>query len=230
MGKRYKVIYADPPWQYDDKANAGERGADYKYDTMTLKDIYSLNVGDFADDNSVLFLWTTMPFLPSAISLMSAWGFKYKTVAFVWVKTPRGKPPTMKFDRNLVSSWYHQKKAVLYEYIDSMKLHWGMGSWTRANAELVLLGVRGKPHRVSKGVHSVVITNHRGIHSRKPGEVRRRIEALMGDVPMLEMFARPPVDDGWDVWGNQVDSSVDIKALTLSNLKKRLGAKFVKKD
>jgi len=45
-------------------------------------------------------------------------------------------------------------------------------------------------------------------HSKKPEEARRRIEALMGNVPRVELFARRPAP-GWDVWGNEVDSTID---------------------
>ena len=84
----------------------------------------------------------------------------------------------------------------------------GLGWWTRANVELCLLATRGHPKRQDNTVHQVVMSRIEG-HSKKPDEVRRRIERLMGDVPRVELFARqyPP---GWDVWGNQVNGSVDI--------------------
>lgn len=207
---KYKVIYSDPPWTYDDKCHSGERGVEYKYDTMTLSEIRRLNVSKYADDDCALFLWSTMPMIPEALKVMNAWGFRYKTVAFVWVKTPRGKEPSLKFSRNDILRWFHERKAVVVKILDYIKFHWGMGNWTRANSEVVLLGVRGKPKRVSKGVHSVVLAQHMGEHSRKPDEVRNRIVELMGDVPRLEMFARPPVAEGWNVWGKDVNDDVDI--------------------
>lgn len=84
---------------------------------------------------------------------------------------------------------------------------WGPGHWTRANAELCLLATRGRPKRRARNVHQVIIS-HVQEHSRKPDEARRRIEALMGDVPRVELFARRPAP-GWDVWGNEVDSTID---------------------
>ena len=120
-----------------------------------------------------------MPQLPVALAVMKAWGFTFKTVAFTWVKrTKHGK------------------------------LAWGMGSWSRANPEMVLLGVRGKPRRVDKGVHSVVEAEVRE-HSRKPDEVRHRIERLMGDGRRVELFAREKAE-GWDVWGNEVEDSFEF--------------------
>lgn len=98
----------------------------------------------------------------------------YKTVAFTWIKK--------------------NKKA------DS--LFWGMGFWTRANAEIVLFGTKGHPKRISAGVHSVITEPVRA-HSQKPDEVRERIVELLGDLPRIELFARERVD-GWDAWGDQI--------------------------
>ena len=111
---------------------------------------------------------------------MEAWGFTFKTVAFVWVKQNRKSDP----------------------------LFWGMGYWTRANAELCLLATRGHPKRAAKDVHQVIIS-HVEKHSRKPDEMRKRIERLMGDQPRIELFAREK-SSGWDVWGNEVDSDIEL--------------------
>ena len=131
-------------------------------------------VSNIADDNCVLFLWVTMPKLNECWELIEKWGFNYKTVAFTWVK------------RN--------KKSLTW--------FWGMGSWTRANAELCLLSTKGKPKRISASVHSVIDSPIEE-HSKKPQEARNRIVKLMGDLPRIELFARQKVD-GWDCWGNEV--------------------------
>jgi len=192
--QKYKVIMSDPPWQYSDKAAAGRRGADFQYPTMSVREIQALPVRRFADEDCALFLWTTMPFIPEAIKVMKSWGFTYKTVAFTWVKrTKHGK------------------------------LFWGMGSWTRANPEICLLGVKGKPKPISHAVHSVCEAKVRK-HSQKPDEIRDSIVKLMGDVPRLEMFARQTTD-GWDAWGNQVDDSVEIAPQTGLDLARALRKK-----
>ena len=82
----------------------------------------------------------------------------------------------------------------------------GLGHYTRANVELCLVGVRGKPKRVTKNVRQVVITPLRK-HSKKPNAVRQRIVKLYGNVHRIELFARDRVD-GWDAWGNEVNSSI----------------------
>lgn len=168
--RKYSIIYADPPWQYNDKLDASRR---LKYSTEDLSYLSSLPVRDIADKNCVLFMWATMPLLDTAFDVIEDWGFTYKTCGFTWIKTiPKGR-----------------------------QLDVGMGHWTRANAELCLLAVKGKPKRVSAGVHQVVISPRRN-HSQKPDEVRDRIVRLCGDLPRIELFARERAD-GWDAWGDQ---------------------------
>jgi N6-adenosine-specific RNA methylase IME4 len=172
--KKYQIIYADPPWSYRDKALAGNRGAGCKYLTQEKTWIDNLSVSTIADENCALFLWVTMPKLNECWELIENWGFEYKTVAFTWVKKNKK-----------ADSWF-----------------WGMGRWTRANAELCLLATKGKPKRLSAGVHSVVDSPIER-HSQKPKEVRKRIVDLLGDIPRIELFAREETE-GWDAWGNEI--------------------------
>jgi site-specific DNA-methyltransferase (adenine-specific) len=83
----------------------------------------------------------------------------------------------------------------------------GMGAYTRANAEICLLGVTPgfKPMEQLKS-HAVhqVIESPVEEHSKKPEETRRRIIELLGDVPRIELFARQRVP-GWDAWGNEIE-------------------------
>lgn len=177
---RYRVILADPPWSYRDKASAGRRGAAFKYPTMSLDTIAALPVQGIAADDCALFLWATAPQMETALQVLHAWGFEYITVVFTWVKrTSR-----------------------------TGALHWGMGNWSRSNPEFVLLGRVGRPRRVDAGVHSVV-ESVRGRHSAKPAEVRDRIVTMMGDVSRIELFARERAP-GWDAWGDEVDCDVQL--------------------
>ena len=177
--KKYKIIYADPAWSYDDKSlNRG--GAERHYRTMPVEDIMQLDIQSISDDDCILFMWATFPKLQEALDVIKAWGFTYKTNAFTWVK------------RNKIAD----------------SLFWGMGRWTRSNAEICLLAVKGKPTRIGKGVHSV-IESPIGSHSAKPEETRDRIIKLMGDLPRIELFSRNNCD-GWDVWGNEVKSDISL--------------------
>ena len=179
--KKYSIIYADPPWRYKVYSDKGlGRSAEKYYPTMELEEIKALPVKQYADDNCVLFMWTTIPFLHKCFSVIKAWGFSYKTVAFVWIKQNR----------------------------KSDSLFWGMGHWTRSNAELCMLATKGKPKRISSGVHQVIMS-HIEKHSKKPEEARRRIIELVGDLPRIELFAREKTP-GWDAWGNEIDCDIDI--------------------
>lgn len=100
--KQYDIIYADPPWDYGGKMqydkssikseNVGFKknifisSATFKYPTLKLKDLITLDVNSIAATDCLLFMWTTGPQLSNSIRLGTAWGFEYKTVAFVWDK------------------------------------------------------------------------------------------------------------------------------------------------
>jgi len=170
--KKYKVIYADPPWTYNDMKNKDPKMGGITYPTMSLKDIKELPIQDLADKDCALFLWATMPLLQEALDVIEAWGFTYTTCAFTWVKlNPLG-----------------------------VGIYSGMGHWTNGNAELCLFAKKGKPKREAKNVKQIVMSP-RGRHSAKPIEVRDRIVSLIGDVPRIELFARE-IADCWDSWGN----------------------------
>ena len=182
--KKYKIILADPPWSYNSISKKGtSRGvAEKYYDTMTLKDIKELPIGDIADDNSLLFMWITYPHLHEMNDILKAWGFTYKTVAFTWMKI-----------------YKHTRNPVL-----------ACGYWTRSNAEICILATRGKdyPRRISVGVSQMIVSEQRK-HSQKPDEARIKIVELLGDLPRIELFARERVE-GWDAWGNEVPSDIQM--------------------
>lgn len=197
---RFNVIYADPAWTYDDKAQAGDRGAGCKYELMTDEDLYALPVQRIAADDCVLFMWATFPKIAEALACIDAWGFTYKTCAFTWVK------PSGPFARLLAllqsGGW---TDPGLWAAIKAINTYWfiGMGRWTRANAEVCLLATKGKPQRVNAGVNQIVCAPP-ARHSAKPAEVRDRIVQLCGDVPRVELFAREGCP-GWVSLGYDID-------------------------
>ena len=88
--KKYSIIYADPPWAYRTYSKKGQgRSAESHYPTMCIEDIKALPVGELAAKDCALFLWITFPCLCEALEVLTAWGFSYKTVAFVWGKQNR---------------------------------------------------------------------------------------------------------------------------------------------
>lgn len=181
--KKYDVIYADPPWRYQDKKCNG--ACALHYDTMKIQDIKDLPVKELAAKDCVIFMWITYPMLKEGIELMEAWGFKYKTIGFQWIKL--NKKNGQKF--------------------------FGLGRWTRGNTEACFIGVRGKPSRKSNKV-SQIIEEVIGPHSQKPEVVRDKIRELMGaELNYIELFARQHFE-GWDCWGNEV-GKLDDGQLTL---------------
>lgn len=184
MNKKYQIIYADPPWRFTGLGSKGIRSAkmrkdkpklhsnikiEDKYDTMSVDELKSLPIEKIANENAVLFLWTTDAHLPYAIEIMRAWGFEYATVAFVWNKKERSG------------------KQVCY-----------YGYWTMKGTELCLLGRRGKVKPKGHNIRQLVEAERKE-HSVKPVEVKERIVKLMGDLPRIELFARQKTEgwDVW---------------------------------
>jgi len=180
--KKYKIIYADPPWKYKNMGNI-QAVANKHYKTMNNKDICNLPIKNISDNNSILFLWATFPKIQEALDVIKAWGFEYKTVGFVWIKK----------NKNLTNFF-------------------GVGWYTKSNTEVCLIGVKGKAPKISNKI-SQIIETIREKHSKKPNIVRNKIIEFCGDIPKIELFAREKIE-GWDVWGNEVNS--DIK-LSLDN-------------
>lgn len=147
---------------------------------MGIEELAKLQVEDIAERDCTLFLWATFPMLNEAMQLIRKWGFSYKTVGFVWLKQNRKS-----------STWFY-----------------GLGFWTRGNAEICLLATKAHPKRSSADIHQLIISPIEE-HSKKPDEVREKIVALMGDLPRIELFARKKIK-GWDVWGNEVESNVEL--------------------
>ena len=188
---KYEIIYADPPWQFNNKKTGGsmKSGAASKYLTTGIEGLKSMPVGDIAADNAVLFMWYVGAMPQEAIDLVHAWGFTIKNMnGFVWNKlTQKNKP------------------------------HFGMGFYTRAGSESVVIATKGKFKPASKSVRAVFNADEqiqfegKAIkHSRKPPQVRDLIVELCGDLPRLEMFARESAE-GWDVFGNEAPNSIEIK-------------------
>jgi len=178
--KRYQIIYADPPWNFNFQKRNGlsDKAKNALYPTMKGNDIVNLPIEEIADENCILFLWVMNSELPLALEVIKSWGFIYKTVAFTWIKTRKNT------------------------------YHFGGGNWTRSNPELCLLATKGKPKRISASVRNLTISQLRE-HSRKPDEIKNKIIELVGDLPRIELFARQKTD-GWDVWGNEVESNIKL--------------------
>jgi len=179
LTEKYNIIYADPPWRYKAWSETGNyKSPERHYPTMKTEDICALPVSSIAAKDSILFMWATFPRLEDAFRVIAAWGFTYKTVAFVWLKLNKKSPGFFT----------------------------GMGNWTRSNAEICLLATRGQPKRINRGVHQIIVSPLEA-HSKKPDITRDKILELVGELPRVELFARQS-PQGWAVWGNEVESTL----------------------
>lgn len=188
--KKYKIIYADPPWKYNDvgvyqetfpKRKQTRPLRDLPYSSMNKNDIKELNVKNITANDCALFMWCNDSHLEDGIEIMKSWGFKYKVIAFIWVKRTKNG-----------------------------KLYANTGAWTMKNTELCLFGTKGamSKYKIANNVYQV-IEHDRDIHSKKPQIFRDKIIEIFGDIDRIELFARI-VPKGWDVWGNEVESSVAL--------------------
>jgi site-specific DNA-methyltransferase (adenine-specific) len=179
--KKYSIIYADPPWNGTPQLTRDRNRGNIHYPLMKVKKIKDLSVKDISNDNAILFLWIIDSQLFDALEVIKSWGFIYKTVAFTWIKKTK-----------------------------SGKEHYGLGRWTRKNPEMCLLATKGKTYSMLKNKPRQLVNALIGKHSEKPQEIRNRIIEMFGDLPRIELFARQKTE-GWDVWGNEVESDIKLK-------------------
>lgn len=189
-GKKYKTIYADPPWQFQNRTGkvAPEHKRLNRYSTLTLKDIMALPVSEISDEKSHLYLWVPNALLPEGLAVMKAWGFEYKT-NLIWEKVRKDGLPDGR----------------------------GVGFYFRNVTEILLFGIKGNNNRTLQPGRSQVnlLRTIKREHSRKPDEFVNLIEAC-SQGPRLEMFARGNRTD-WDMWGNQADDCYEPDWNTYAN-------------
>lgn len=191
-GKKYGVIYADPPWQFQNRTGkvAPEHKRLNRYPTMTLDDIKALPVQEIMDDKCHLYLWVPNALLPEGLAVMDAWGFEYKG-NIVWEKIRKDGQPDGR----------------------------GVGFYFRNVTELLLFGIKKKsaPNRTLDPARSQVnlIRTMKREHSRKPDEIVPIIERCSSG-PRIELFARGD-RAGWDMWGNQASADYEPTWNTYAN-------------
>ena len=173
----YSIVYADPAWDYAGRTQQNGKESTGSslthYPTMKLDEMKQLQIP--TEKDCLLFMWSSSPHLQQAIELMNAWGFEYKTIAFVW-------------DKQRVNPGYY----------------------TMSQCEVCLVGKKGKipSPRGARNIHQF-ISELRGRHSAKPSEIRNRITEMFPTQKKVELFAREVVE-GWDRWGNEVESTIKL--------------------
>lgn len=175
MHDKYRVIVADPPWDYKNYKKTAN-GAP-QYHTMKFKDIAKIPVGDWAEDNSLLVLWCTWPHLSKGTELLKAWGFNYVT-GFPWVKMV----PSSGQIRCGIGFWTQSTSELI------LIARKGKISPSRKNPRRGLLV--GEDRQFYAPI---------GKHSSKPEDIQDWIEARF-EGPYLELFARRDRAK-WDCWG-----------------------------
>jgi len=163
------------------------RDVEKHYRTMSFEQLAALPVGVLGTKDAHLFIWSSGPFIPQALQLIEAWGFRYSTRCFTWLK----------LKRSLASA-----QPRLPMPFTEQDLHVGLGLTVRHQSECVLLGRRGNARRNAKDVREIIIAPVRE-HSRKPDEFFRRVERYCSG-PYLELFARERRPN-WDAWGDEAD-------------------------
>ena len=179
--KKYQIIYADPPWQYNfSKDNADK--IENHYPTMTQKDICALNVP--ADDNCVLYLWATAPKLLEALEVMRAWGFTYKTHA-IWDKEWIG-----------MGYWFRGTHELL---LVGTK---GKVSPPKPTERVASI------YRERRTEHSRKPEYFKGLITDSFPAEWNRLEMFARPVKANLFNGRPDRSPSWDYWGNEVESDI----------------------
>jgi len=173
--KKYRVIYADPPWKYSDELVEGYGAATHHYPLLSIDELCNLKIGnrtvsEISEDNSVLFLWVTSPMLSECWEIIKEWGFKYKS-SFIWDKVKHN---------------YGHYNSVRHEFL----LVCTKGSCLPDNSKL---------H------DSVVEIERTSKHSEKPEYFRTEIiDKLYKKGSRIELFNRGDMPDHWDSWGKEI--------------------------
>ncbi len=204
LSGKHQIIYADPAWTFDDKNKNGNRGAGCKYDLMSLSDMMQMPINQISDKNCVLFMWWVGAQPQEALDLTKAWGFTLKNMqAFTWVKLNKRWLTKLKREFNVGIEQLNEMPEADALHLLTSLTKMGLGHFTRAGTESCLVATKGRLPRIDGGVRELIFAPLRE-HSRKPDEVRNRIERLYGDVSRIELFARTRAP-GWSTWGNQTD-------------------------
>lgn len=194
----YDIIYADPPWHYYGSATK-DAAAGKHYDLMSDDQLASMPVAEMSAKRAVCFMWATGPRLDVAIETMKAWGFHYRGIAFVWVKTTK--------DGKIING--QGVRPTLVKPTTELVIA-GQNFDPGREQELVIAGTTNKTGRafpiLTEAMAQVVLAP-RGRHSEKPSVFRDMIVELCGDRPRVELFAREH-HEGWDVRGNETDGTV----------------------
>ena len=193
--EKYDIIYADPPWQYDngDRIRSAKDNSlidvNDHYPTVSMKELKQLNIGSIAKNDSLLFSWILSPLLKECIEVCESWGFIFRTIAFVWNK------------KNTHVGYYTMSNCEFCGIFKRGKIPEPRESWSEQQFLETLMNFE-----TLLDFQTHYIETLRGKHSEKPKEIRERIGRIFPTQQKIELFARPDWTDqnrGWDFWGDE---------------------------
>lgn len=180
----YATVVVDPPWAYADGFNGFGDRRELPYPSMTVTEIATLPIARLVQREGYIFLWTTNRYLPDAADLVRGWGFSYRQ--------------TLTWDKGVGSG--------------------GLGGMFATTSEFVVVAQNIRPGTNAHGSRTKRLRHEESVlrfprqprHSQKPEAFYDLVEQVAPG-PYLDMFARRQ-RLGWDVWGNEVDSDVEMIA------------------
>jgi N6-adenosine-specific RNA methylase IME4 len=208
-----RVLLADPPWPFRDRLPGKTRGAAKQYPCLSVSDLARFPLPPLADD-CWLALWYVTSMVEEARFVCRAWGFQPTGGEIVWVKTTDSAP--LVCNPSMSPPWPVDLDAEVYDLLNgghpcSTKLAFGMGRTVRNCDERILIARRGRPKLGSRSVRSVFfasqprLPNGKVWHSAKPDRSYEVIEALCGEGPRVELFARRE-REGWTCLGHGMEA------------------------
>ena len=181
---KYDVILADPPWHFKTYGKSDANLPQSHYDTIESKDdmvaLMHKTVTAVAAENCALFMW-----------------------AVDW-----NEPKFSQLAGEAEGFTYRTRAFLWVKKTKTFKNFVGRGYYTQSNPEDVWLFVKGNMPVQDRGVRKL-LEAQMGVHSQKPMAIHKNIERLYPNMNYLELFARTK-REGWDVWGNEVESDVEI--------------------
>lgn len=189
--EKFDLILCDPPHHYDGDPNKAQAAGKH-YDLMTVDQmVEAFDVKSICKKPAVIFMWATGPKLHAAIELMQRWGFYYRGMSYIWLKTTQaGK---------LING-----QGVRPSFVKSLAEFVIVGS-TQAKGRPIKFANEASPQTNLTGELEALFAPRPGNkHSKKPYDLYEKLEDLfLPKMKKIELFCREP-RDGWSAFGNEV--------------------------
>lgn len=170
---QFDILYADPPWDY--KGQLQHAGA-----------------GNGDSGGAVLHYPTVTLKVLKTLEIQRV--AAPDCLLFMWATNPHLDQAI-----DLGKAWGFSWATVAFVW-DKIRVN--PGFYTMSQCELCLVFKKGRIPQ-PRGARNIrqLVSERRRAHSQKPDEVRQRIDMMFPELRKLELFARGPIADGWEVWG-----------------------------